>query len=56
MKCTSITEWKPGDKGTTNNGEIVTVIRVTERVVEIAEDLERKLYIPAHGEIEKINK
>jgi hypothetical protein len=52
MKSSSIREWKVGDKGITNNNEIVTVKRVGERFIEIEEDLEKKLYIPAHGEIE----
>ena len=55
MKCTSINEWHIGDKAKTKYGEIVTVIEVSDRFVKIGENLERKLYIPAHGEIEKIN-
>ena len=54
MKCSSISEWRAGDKGKTNTGEIVTVEKVGDRFVTIKENLERKIYIPAHGEIERI--
>ena len=53
MRSSSITEWRPGDKGVIEDGSIVTVKRIAmgSRMVEIEEDLEKKLYIPAHGEI-----
>lgn len=55
MKTSSISEWKTGDKGLTKWGDIVTVEKICgDRMVKIVENLERKLYIPAHGEIEKI--
>lgn len=56
MKCSSASDWKIGDKGITNNGEIVTIKSVSDRFVLIEEKLDKKLYIPAHGEIEKLNK
>jgi hypothetical protein len=56
MKCSSITEWHVGDKGITKDGAIVTIKKVSleSRMVIIEERLEKQLYIPAHGEIEKI--
>ena len=56
MKQSSIRDWQAGDKGITNDGSIVTIKRVGERFVEIVEDLEWKLYIPAHGEIENLTR
>jgi len=53
MKATSITEWQPGDKGITKEGQFVTVESVSSNMVKIKEDVEKKLYIPAHGEIGK---
>jgi len=55
LKCSSISEWKIGDKGITKDGNIVTVSEICgNRFIKIAENLEKKLYIPAHGEIEKL--
>ena len=51
---TSATDWKIGDKGITNNGDIVTVKAIYGgRYIEIEESLTKKVYIPAHGEIRK---
>ena len=55
MKSTSAREWTPGDKGRTKSGEIVTVERIAGgRYLVIKEPLEKKVYLPAHGEIEKV--
>jgi len=56
MKCTSAYEWKVGDKGRTNEGLTVTVEAIQGgRYLKIAErNIEKQVYIPAHGEIEKI--
>jgi len=54
MKSSSISEWRIGDKGITNDGQIVTVEKICSHMVKIAENLEKKLYIPSHGEIEKL--
>ena len=55
MKSSSARDWKVGDKGITKEGTIITVIEiVNNRHLKIAEDLEKKVYIPAHGEVEKI--
>lgn len=56
MLSSSIRDWKPGDKGITQDGEIVTVesIGKDSRMVKIVEPLEKQLYIPAHGEIAKV--
>ena len=56
MRQSSITDWKPGDKGITSDGHIVTVESIAKesRMVKIVEPLDKQLYIPAHGEIEKL--
>lgn len=52
---TSANEWKIGEKGKTKNGEIVTVSKIVSgRYIKIKENLEKKVYIPAHGEIAKL--
>lgn len=53
MKCSSVMEWKIGDKGITEKGEIVTISRKYSNMLEIEEPLIKKLYIPSHGQIEK---
>ena len=57
MRHSRTSDFKVGDKCFTKWGDLVTVARVTERMIEIVEDLDsdRKLYIPAHGEIERID-
>lgn len=55
LKCTSIKDWKIGDKGITKDGNIVTVKEIcADRFIKIVENLDKKVYIPAHGEIEKL--
>ena len=54
LKLSSTSEWKKGDKGKLKDGTIVTIADVGQRMLRIEEDLEKKLYIPGHGEIEKI--
>jgi len=54
MKSSSASNWKVGDKGITKTGCIVTVAEiVSNRYLKIVENIEKKVYIPAHGEIEK---
>ena len=56
MKSSSARCWNAGEKGITANGEIVTVKEIIgERYLKIHENIEKKVYIPAHGEIEKLN-
>ena len=51
---TSARDFKPGDKCVTKYGASVTVKCVTGgRYVEIVEDLDIKVYLPAHGDIGK---
>ena len=54
LELSSTSEWKKGDKGKLKDGTIVTIADVGQRMLRIEEDLEKKLYIPGHGEIEKI--
>ena len=62
MKCSSASEWKVGDKGKIETGQIVTIERIIGNrylVIEQArfnrlEDVEKDVFIPAHGEIEKV--
>lgn len=56
MKTSSTNEWRIGDKGITKTGDIVTVASLTDRFITIEENLENKVYIPSHGEIEKLTK
>jgi len=46
-------DFQIGDKCITRDGDIVTVAAITNRMIEIVEDLDsdKKLFIPAHGEI-----
>ncbi len=55
MKHSRTSDFKVGDECITKWGDIVTVAKVTSRMIEIKENVEngRVLYIPAHGEIEK---
>lgn len=56
MKQSSARDWKIGERGITADGELVTVIGITGgRYLTIAEDLDKRVYIPAHGEIMKID-
>jgi hypothetical protein len=57
MKATSARDWKPGDKGLTSAGAIVTVKEIIGgRYLKIEERfIEKQVYIPSHGEIEKLN-
>ena len=62
MKCSSASEWKVGDKGKIETGQIVTIERIIGNrylVIEQArfnrlEGVEKDVFIPAHGEIEKV--
>ena len=56
MKHMRTSEFKVGDKCITKDGDIVTVARVTSRMIEIVEDLDndKKLFIPSHGDINPI--
>jgi len=56
MKHMRTSDFRVGDKCITNEGDFVTVARVTSRMIEIVENLEsgKKLFIPAHGEINPI--
>ncbi len=56
MKHMSTADFKIGDRCITKDGDIVTVVQVTSRMIEINEDLksDKKLFIPAHGEINPI--
>ena len=53
MRHMSTSDFSVGDKCITKDGEIVTVAKVTDRMIEIVENLDndKKLFIPAHGEI-----
>ena len=57
MKHMRSSDFKIGQKCITNDGDIVTVARITARMIEISEELEnnKKLFIPAHGEINPLN-
>ena len=56
MKQTSAREWKVGDLGRTACGETVKVVEVVSgRYLKCSPDsYGRIVYIPAHGEIEKV--
>ena len=62
MKCSSASDWKVGDKGKIETGQIVTVksiignrYLVIERKDSFQlENVEKAVFIPAHGEIEKV--
>jgi hypothetical protein len=57
MKCTSATDWMVGDKGKIPDGRIVFVEAIIgNRYLKIVDTgiVEKKIYIPAHGEIEKV--
>ena len=56
MRHMRTSEFKVGDKCITKDGDIVTVARVTSRMIEIVEDLDndKKLFIPSHGDINPI--
>ena len=55
MKCSSARDWQAGGHGKTAGGRIVTVEAVDYPYLRIKEkDLEKQIYLPAHGEIEKV--
>lgn len=55
MKCSSARDWRVGDRGKTAEGQIVTIEAVVYPYLRIKEkDLEKRIYLPAHGEIEKV--
>lgn len=57
MRHMRTSDFKVGAKCITKDGDIVTVARVNSRMIEIIEDLDsdKKLFIPAHGEINPID-
>jgi hypothetical protein len=55
MISSSAKDWKVGERGITKEGELVTIKEIVSgRYLKIKENLEKKIYIPAHGEIMKL--
>jgi len=57
MTYSDVKDWNIGDKGRNGLGEVVTVIgKSGTRYLKCTPDsYGRIVYIPAHGEIEKVN-